>query len=250
MLSFARRMGLLHIFSYGFILQALAIVHFIRRRPDTYWLFIIIFLGPLGAVIYLAVEALPDAGLLRSEFRVFPRRRRIREVEALVHDNPSPGNYEELGDLYFQDGNYRRSGECYDRAISARTDSVDPFYRRALCELALNDYAAAVPDLEHVVAKDEKYDFQRAAGLLAHAYAHTGHPDQAGAMFDRVLRVSTLTELQYYYAAFLKAQGRTDEARAFAQRILQKKSTLPSFQRRRDRPWFRKTAALLKTVGR
>ncbi len=241
-------MGLLHIFSFGFLLQALAIVHFIRRRPDTYWLFIIIFLGPLGALIYLAVEVIPDLSLLRTELKVFPRRRRIREVEALVRDNPSPGNYEELGDLYYQDGKYQRGRECYDRAISTRTDSVDPFYRRALCELALGDFAAAVPDLEHVVGKEPQYDFHRAAGLLADAYAHTGQPQKAAPLFDRVMRLSTLTELQFYYASFLAAEGRAGEAREYAQRILQKKATLPGFQRRRDRPWFRKTAALLKTL--
>ncbi len=244
----APTMGLWHIFSWGFILQALAIVHFIRRRPDTYWLFIIIFLGPLGAVIYLVVEAAPDLGLLRGELKVFPRRRRIREVEALVHDNPSPGNYEELADLYFQDGDYRRCRECYDRAISARTDSVDPFYRRALAELELNDLPAAIRDLEHVVAKEPQYDFHRAAGLLAHAYAETGQPDKAAPLFDRVMRFSTLTELQYYYATFLAARPDKAAAREFAQRIMQKKATLPGFQRRRDRPWFRKTAALLKTL--
>src|SRR5215471_11343183 len=43
-------MGLGLLYPYGVILQALALIHFIRRRPDTYWLFIIIFLGPLGAV--------------------------------------------------------------------------------------------------------------------------------------------------------------------------------------------------------
>ena len=47
-------------YGLGFLLTALAIIHWIRRRPDTYWLWIIIALGPIGAVIYLAVEALPD----------------------------------------------------------------------------------------------------------------------------------------------------------------------------------------------
>ena len=85
---------------WSFLVIALAIIHFIRRRPDTYWLFIILFLGPLGATIYLLVEALPDVGLLRQSFKVFPRRRRIHELEAAVLDNPSAGNYEELADLY------------------------------------------------------------------------------------------------------------------------------------------------------
>jgi hypothetical protein len=57
---------------WGIILQGLAIVHFIRRRPDTYWIFIILFLGPLGAIIYLLVEALPDLSLVGQSFKVFP----------------------------------------------------------------------------------------------------------------------------------------------------------------------------------
>jgi len=32
-------------YPYGIFLQLLAIVHFIRRRPDTYWLWIIIMGG-------------------------------------------------------------------------------------------------------------------------------------------------------------------------------------------------------------
>ena len=40
---------------WGLLLLGLAIVHFIRRRPDNYWIFVILFLGPLGAIIYLAV---------------------------------------------------------------------------------------------------------------------------------------------------------------------------------------------------
>ena len=50
-------------FGFGFILQLVAIVHWIRRRPETYWLWIIIFFGPLGALVYIGVEMIPDLGL-------------------------------------------------------------------------------------------------------------------------------------------------------------------------------------------
>ena len=86
-------------YPWGILLQVLAIVHFIRRRPDNYWFYIILFLGPVGAVVYLLVEALPDIGLVGQSFKVFPRRKRIGQLEAIIRDNPSPGNYEELGDL-------------------------------------------------------------------------------------------------------------------------------------------------------
>jgi hypothetical protein len=236
-------------YPYGIILQGLAIFHFIRRRPDTYWLWIIIFGGGLGALVYIVAEVIPDAGLLRGTFRIFPRRSRIRELEALVHDNPSPANLEELGALYLEDGNPTRAKENFDRAIASRADSIDTFYRRALSEIELRDYNAAISDLERVVIKEPKYDFNRAAGLLADSYAKSGQTEKAQAMFERVTNISTATEIQFYYAAFLASQGRNAEAAEWIQKISQKKRTMPGFQKRRDRPWFRKAAGLARQLG-
>src|SRR5215469_15308704 len=96
------------LFPWNFILQGIAIVHFIRRRPDTYCLYVILIGRIMGAIVYIFVEVLPDFGLLRTSFKTFPRRRRIRELEAIVLDNPSAGNYEELADLYLDEKKYAR----------------------------------------------------------------------------------------------------------------------------------------------
>jgi hypothetical protein len=242
-------LGLYSLFyPWGFLLQAVAIVHFIRRRPDGYWLWIILFGGGLGALVYVVAEVLPDAGLLRQTFKAFPRHRRIHELEAAIRDNPSAGNYEELADLYMEDGKFDRARQCYDKAISSRTDSVDPFYRRGVCEIELSDFAAALPDLERVFASDPQYDFHRAIGLLAHAYANTGQPQKAQELFERAVKISTLSETYYNYAEFLASQKRTAEAREWARKILDKKPTMPGYLRRRERPWFRKANGLLKRL--
>ena len=236
------------VFRWGILLQAIAIVHFIRRRPDWFWLWIILFGGGLGALVYIAVEVIPDVGLLRQSFKVFPRRKRIRDLESAILDNPSAGNYEELADLYMEEGRFDRARDCYNHSISSRTDSPDPFYRRGVCEIQLGDFAAAVQDLERVVGKDPKYDFRRAAGLLAHGYANTGRSDQAEKLFREVTVTSTLSETYYNYAQFLSAQGRMAEARQWAQQILAKKPTMPGYLRRRERPWFRKANGLLSRL--
>lgn len=236
------------LFPWNFIIQGIAIVHFIRRRPDTYWLWIIIFGGGIGALIYVFVEVLPDLGLLRASFKTFPRRRRIRELEAIVLDNPAAGNYEELADLYLDEKKYARARECYNKAISSRTDSPDPFYRRGVAELELGDFSAALPDLERVVTKDPKYDFYRASGLLAHAYAKIGQPEKADVLFKKTVEISTLSETYLNYASFLSSQGRNAEARQWAQRVLAKKPTLPRYLKRRERPWFRRAKGLLKQL--
>jgi hypothetical protein len=235
-------------YPYGMILQALAIVHFMRRRPDTYWLFIIIIGGFVGALAYILVEVIPDLGLLRGTFEVFPRRKRIKALQYAILDNPSAGNYEELGDLYLEDQQFARAREALDRVIAMRTDSVDPFYRRALAAIALNDFEAAVADLEEVTRRDPKYDYHRAAGLLAHCLGKVGRREDAHRMFADVTRISTLSETQYLYASFLAADGQPAEARVWAERILAKKPTLPAYIRRRERPWFRKASALLRRL--
>jgi hypothetical protein len=237
-------------YPWGFLLQGLAIVHFIRRRPDTYWFYVILFLGPVGAIVYLLVEALPDIGLVGQSFKVFPRRKRIGQLEAIIRDNPSPGNYEELGDLYMDDGKIPQAREAFDRAIAARADTPDPFYRRGACAIQMGDFAAAVPDLERVVAKQSDYDFQRAAGLLAHAYAQTGQKEKAESLFRRVTTTSTLSETYLNFADLLASEQRTDEAREWTQKVLDKKPTMPSYLRRRERPWFRRANEMLKRLSR
>lgn len=234
--------------SWVFLLQAAAIVHFIRRRPDTIWLWIIIFLGPLGASAYIVMEVLPDLGLLRHSFDGLGRRKRIRHLEALVLDNPAAGNYEELADLYLDQGDYARARAAYDKAISPRTSHPDPLYRRGIAELQLGDFEAAARDLEDVTDRDPRYDSHRAMALLAHAFAQSGRADQAEALFREATRMSTLSETYFNYATLLAARNRPGEARVWLERILAKKPTMPRYLRRLERPWFRKAAALLKQL--
>lgn len=234
-------------FSYGIpgaLLMVAALVHFLRRRPDSYWLWIILLLGPLGSLIYLASEALPE---LRDPqtFKFVGRARRLRDAELAVVQNPSAGNYEELGQVYFDKGQWDKARDCFDYSIAQRADSIDPFYRRALTELELGDLPSAREDLERVVKADAGYDLQRAAGLLAWVYAQTGRTEEAKKLFQAVVATSTLTETQYHYAEFLASQGYNVEARGWAERILSKRAVMPGFQRQRESFWFRQARSLL-----
>jgi hypothetical protein len=241
--------GLSHLFyPWGFLVQIVAILHFFRRRPETYWFYIIFFGGFLGAGVYIVAEMLPDLGLLRGFVQGFGRRSRIQKLETAILDNPSPANYEELGELYLDQKQYAKAREAFDKAIAARSDSIYTFYYRAKSYLGLGHLTEAIPDLEQVVAKDIKFDYYRAAGLLADAYARTGQLDRAAPLFAEVVQYSTTPETLYNYANFLKLQNRHAEAREWTEKLLAKKRTLPRYMQRVERPWFRKGKALLKEL--
>lgn len=243
-------MGLLtHLFyPWGLLLQAAAIVHFIRRRPDTYWIYIILFLGPVGALVYLIAEALPDVGLLNQSFKGISRRKRIAALELMIRDNPSAGNYEELGELYMEDGKFQLARQAFDNAIAARSNTLDCFYRRGVCAVLLGDAPGALPDLEKVITKEPSYDFNRGPGLLAQAYALTGQKEKAEALFRRVTVTSTLSETYLNFADFLASEGKTAEAREWAQKVLDKEPTMPRYLRRRERPWSQRARKTLKRL--
>ena len=237
-----------HFFGWGVLLQIAAIVHWARRRPATYWLFIIIFFGFLGALAYFLVEGVDFDAVGRS-IKGPGRRRRIRELQALIRDNPSAGNYEELGELLLMEGRFAESKAAFSAALSQRTDSVDPFYRRGIAEFELGEYDAAIADFTHVVKLEPKYDYSRARSLLAQALAHAGRAAEAEAAFDVLTSSTTSCETTIAAAEFYAGRGRTREARELAESMLARRATMPAYQVRRDRPYLRRAGKLLRRTA-
>ena len=236
------------IYPWGFVVQGIALWHFVKRRPANYWLFIIIFGGVLGAGVYMIVEVIPDLGLLRGTFQGFGRRSQIKSLEIRILDNPSAGNLEELAELNFEQKNYRKAREALNRAIALRSDSTHAFYLRAKSSLAMGEYAEAIGDLEYVVAKDPRFDYQRATGLLGDAYARTGDLEKAEMYFAPAAQYSTTPETLYNYANYLKLAGRNEEALEWVRKLATQKKTLPRYMSRAARPWFAKGKALQKEL--
>jgi hypothetical protein len=237
----------LRFFGWGIILQIAAIVHWSRRRPETYWLWIIILFGWLGALAYFLVEGI-DFGSVAQSMRGPGRRRRIRTLQALIRDNPSAGNYEELGELLLTEQRYAEAKAAFDAALSQRTDSVDPFYRRGIAELELGDYVAATADLQHVVKLEPKYDYSRARCLLAQSLARAGRTAEAEAAFDELVSATTSPEATISAAEFYAERGRTSEARDLAGTLLARRAAMPAYQRRRDGPFLRRASKLARKL--
>jgi hypothetical protein len=239
-----------HLFyPWGFIVQIVALVHFFRRRPEWYWLLVIFMGGFLGAAVYIIAEVIPDAGLARKAFEGYGRKSRISVVEATVAENPSVANLEELGELFWDDKQYARAREAFDRAIATKADAPQTFYRRGMCAFELGDFKAAVPDLEFAVHAVPKMDFYRGAMFLAQAYAAVGQNEDATVLFAEAAQLSSTPEMLYNYTAFLKAQGRVSEAREWVEKLEEKRRTSPRYVQRVERDWFRKGKALRKELN-
>src|SRR5260370_37808569 len=90
------------IYPWGFVVQGVALWHFVKRRPEGYWLWIIIFGGVLGGGAYGLVKMIPDLGLLRGTFQGFGRRSRIQNVETQILDTSQAVYLWELAEHAFE----------------------------------------------------------------------------------------------------------------------------------------------------
>ena len=240
-----------HLFwPWGFVVQIAALAHFFwRRRANPTWLWIIFIGGFVGAAAYLVVEVAAEADVLRSANERRARKGRISAVETRILDNPSIDNLEELGELYWDEKNYAKAREAFDRAIQTRSDAPRTFYRRGLCALEMGDAPAAVPDLEYAFRMEPKLDFHRGGMFLARAYAATGRDAEAAKVFAATMERTSTPEMLFSYAAFLCAQNKKDEAREWLERLDEKRRTSPRFAQRVDRPWFNRGKALLRELS-
>ena len=246
-------MGFLsHLFyPWGFVLQIAALVHFFwRRRASFVWVWIIFIGGFVGAAAYLIVEVLSEADLLRTALERRARKARISNAEAQILDNPSVANLEELGELYWDEKDYPKAREAFNRAVGTGSDSSRTFYRRGQCSLELGDAAAAVRDLEFAFRTEPKLDLYRGGMFLARAYAATGRDAEAAAAFSAAMQHTSTPEMLCRYAAFLAKQNRTEEAREWLNRLEETNRTAPRFVQRTERAWFNKGKALHKELSR
>ncbi len=230
----------------GLLLQVLMLVHYFRRRPEGYWFFVILFLGPLGALIYFVLEVVPDIRVKPPLLRKLERRRRRQWLEQMAGESPSIEALQELGEIYAAEGAHKEAVDFFSRVLKRDPEAREALYRRAKSLIELGEAEQAVADLEALVRAEPAYHFYDAYLTLAGCYERIGRNDAARAAYQEILGRTTVSRAYYDYGRLLARLGELETAREMMRQILAKKPALPRYLRRQERPWFRKAEAFLK----
>ncbi len=228
------------------LFQLLMVIHFFRRRPEGYWLMVIIFLGPLGALAYFIMEVVPDLRVKPPWLARMERQRRRRWLEQMAGETPSLEMLQELGESCAADGEHQRAVELFTRVLARDRENREAHYGRGKSLVELGEIPRAIADLEPVARAEPNYRFYDAAVTLAECHERAGRDAQARAAYEDILGRTTVSRAYYGYGQLLARLGETEKAREMMRQILVKKPTLPRYLRRQERPWFQKAEAFLK----
>lgn len=234
--------------SLGILLQVLMIVHFIRNRPENYWFFVILFLGPLGAAAYFFIEVLPGFRWKMPAIERWERRRRKTWLEKLVSEAPSQEALGELARICAKEGEHPRAVELFGEALRRDPGDLESLYGRGLSSIETQNYQAAIQDLTALKAADSTYKLHKGNIALARAYEGLGDEGKAVEVYRQILARTPVSEAYYGLGKLLAKQGKAAESRQMLQEILAKQNGLPRYLRRQERPWVWKARVLLKKL--
>jgi hypothetical protein len=237
-----------NLWSVGAIFQVLMIVHFFRNRPEYYWLFVIFFLGPIGAAGYFVVEVMPGMRWKLPVFERWERSRRKQWYEKLVKESPSQEALGQLAAICALEGNHSRAVELYADALERDPGDHECRYGRARSYMAAQNYDGAVQDLSVIVASEPHFKMHAAQLALAQSYEALARPAEAAGVYRSVLDRNPVSAANFGLGKILAEEGDTKEARRLLAEVVSKQTGLPRYLRRQERPWVAKAKKLLKSL--
>jgi hypothetical protein len=229
----------------GIVLMIAALVHYFRTRPETYWIYIILFLGPLGSLAYLVVHlVLPlvgaGGGRIEGKFALtLEQRRRIRNLEIKIEEMDLPADRAELGELLYRRGDYERAEGLLRQAITRLDDEPEPRYWLAHTLENLHRFQEAADLLAPLVRKDPRLKFGDGYLAYARCLAGAGRAPEALTAYREVLKQSSLTEARVRYGLLLAETGDRAGAREQLEIAVREARGLPRFNLRVARPFVR-----------
>ncbi len=240
--------GYFNFWGLGVLFQVLMVVHFIRNRPAFYWLFVIFFFGPIGAVVYFFVEVMPGMSWKLPVIERWERRRRKQWYEKLVRESPSQEALGQLAAIYALEGNHARAIELYTDALERDEGDQDSHYGKALSSIELRQYEAAIDDLQALIDIEPYYKMHQAQIALARCYETVDRQQDAATVYRSILDRNPVSAANYGLGKILADQGETAQARLLMEEVISKQTGLPRYLRRQERPWVARAKKLLRTL--
>jgi hypothetical protein len=233
----------------GFILSLIMAVllcwHAVKTGREQMWLWIIIMFQPIGGLVYIALNVVPDifggttARRIRSVAReTLDPHREYREARRACEETPTVRNQSRLAAAAAAMGHHAEA-EALWRQAAHGVHADDPVLLLGMANalLELDRPAEALQVLEKL-GDDEAHGRTPAAALaLGRAYEDLGRIPEAERAYQWAAERMPGFEALGRYAAFLARQGRRDEARDMVRDMDQRLAKLTTQFRREGRAW-------------
>jgi hypothetical protein len=238
-----------HFYYIVLALQAICVIHYLRRGSQSNWIWLIIFLPLIGCILYIFTEIIKGGDIRNMQSglgSLFNPSGRISTLEENLRFADSFNNRVLLADAYLNAGQTDKAISLYESSLTGAFDENEHVLAQlSIAYFSKERYADMLPLAKKVVRLPQ---FIRSRVHIQYALAleYTGKPDLAEQEFKTMKGRYANFESRYEYGRFLLRAGRTDEAIRLYKEITDEASYLGSRERRANRVWIAKSKEELK----
>jgi hypothetical protein len=224
-------LGLVLVFQIWMLVDAV-------RREEWLWVLLIFLFPPFTPLWYffMVYRATPSA-TRGFELPGAVSRKRIQELEGLIHNLDKPHHYLELGDIYFQKGNLAKAEANYRASLAREPQDLDARAHLGQCLLRQKKAAEACPILYQVCTENPKHDYGYSLMAYAESLAALGDTEGAIAVWQTVLQDHSYARARVQLGELYLARNQRDLAEVEFRGTINDDRHAPGYQRKRDRWW-------------
>ncbi|MDP4262541.1 MAG: PLDc N-terminal domain-containing protein [Bacteroidota bacterium] len=232
-----------HYYYYLIIgLQAICVIHCIRKGRSANWIWLIVFLPLIGCLIYLFTEIFTGRDIQNVQsgmISVFNPGGSVRRLEENLRFSDTFANRIALADAYLATGNTDRAIELYESSLTGNfVENEHVLSQLIIAYYQKKRYRDIIPIAKKIYNLPQ-FPRSRPHILYAAALGYTGNYELAEKEFKTMKARFANYEARYYYALFLSETSRVMEARRLFSEMLDEVTHLSSREKRYNRNWLR-----------
>jgi len=229
-----------------FVFQIWMLIDAVRHEEWLWALFIFLFPPFTPLWYYFMVYRFSSTSAQGFELPGAGSRKRIKELEGLIHNLDKPHHYLELGDIYFRKGNLAKAESCYRASLERDPKDIDARAHLGQCLLREKKAEEACPILYQVCTENPKHDYGYSLMAYAEALAALGDKNGAITVWQEVLKDHSYARARVQLGELYLAKNQCDLAEVEFRGTINDDRHAPGYQRKRDRWWIWKAKRLLK----
>jgi hypothetical protein len=223
-------------------LQAVCVIHCMRRGRQNNWIWLIVFLPIVGCLIYIFTEMFNGRDVHRVQSgmsSLFNPGGSVRRLEENLRFSDTFANRVALADAYLFTGNTDRAIELYESSLAGNfSENEHVLSQLIIAYYQKKRYNDLIPIAKRIYYLPQ-FARSKAHILYAAALGYTGNHERAEVEFKTMKGKYANYEARYYYALLLAGTDRVSEARSLFTEMLNEVSHLSSQEKRYNRNWLR-----------
>ena len=223
----------------------------VQNERDRTWLWLLIFLNVMGALIYFIARWLPRSSLpIPNSLGRWTKRNELWQAEAAAKNIGNPTQFIKLGNILHQIGDLDKAANAYQQALEKEPDNLDALWGAGCVEMDRKNLAAAREHLQTLVTKKPDFKYGDASVIYGRVLYELADLEAAKAHLEEHFKNWGRPEAYVLMAKVHQQQGNIPAARAALETMIVKVKGSPPYHYRQHRHFVSQGERMLRTLER